>query len=92
MFIHLFWESQRERVRASVYALVGEGQRERERENPKQAEPNAGLHLTNREIVAWAEMKSQMLKWLSHPGALVFFFDLFSSGIGLFFCHCDFHL
>ena len=31
-------------------------------------EPNVGLDPTNREIVTWAEFKSQTLKWLSQPG------------------------
>ena len=56
---YLFWES-------------GERQRERERENPKQpAKPDAGLNIPNREIVTWAEIKSQMLHELSHLGAPV---------------------
>ena len=32
-------------------------------------EPDAGLELKNREIMIWAETKSQMLNWLNHPGA-----------------------
>ena len=32
------------------------------------AEPDAGLEPMNREIVTWAEIKSQTLNWLSHPG------------------------
>ena len=31
-------------------------------------EPTMGLDLTKREIMTWAEIKSQTLKWLSHPG------------------------
>ena len=58
-----FWEGERER------------ERERERENPKQAhtvseEPNVGLDLMNHDFMTWAEIKSQVLNWLSHPGAL----------------------
>ena len=51
---------------------VGEGQRERERENPKQAlhclhtEPDVGLNPKNFEIVTWAETKSLTLNPLSH--------------------------
>ena len=33
-------------------------------------EPKSGLELTNREIVTRAEIKSQVLDRLSHPGAL----------------------
>ena len=33
------------------------------------AEPDAGLKLTNREIMTWAEIKSWPLNQLSHPGA-----------------------
>ena len=53
--------------------------RERERERGREripsrlhtlsAEPDVGLEVTNREIVTWAESKSQMLNRLSHPGA-----------------------
>ena len=32
-------------------------------------EPNVGLELTNCEVMFWAEIKSQMLNQLSHPGA-----------------------
>ena len=32
-------------------------------------EPDAGLDLRNLEIMTWAEIKSQMLNQLSHPGA-----------------------
>ena len=63
---------------------VGEGQRDGEWES------HAGLTLSaqspmqdsnsrNRNIMTWAETKTQTLNWLSHPGALVFlgFFVLF---------------
>ena len=33
------------------------------------AEPEAGLDPMNHEIMTWAEMKSQILNWLSHPSA-----------------------
>ena len=55
-------------------AWVEEGQREQERENPKQVlccqhRARCGLGLTNHKIITWAKMlKSQMLR-LSHPGA-----------------------
>ena len=54
LFIHLRkWES----------AWAGEGQRERilSRLHAASAEPDAGLKLTNCEIMTWAEIKSQML-------------------------------
>ena len=56
MFI---FERESERGKASA----GEGQRERETQNPKQApgselsEPNAGLERTNREIMTCAEVR-----------------------------------
>ena len=55
----------------------GEGQREKKRENVKQTpcwsvEPNSGLHPMTHKIMTWAKIKSQMLNWLSHPGALWF--------------------
>ena len=61
-FIYL-WETER-----------GEGQKERETQNPKQlqgTEHDVGLKLTNSEIVTWAEIKSQTLNQLSFPGAPV---------------------
>ena len=64
-FLSLFL---RERVR------VGEGQRERERGKiPNRlhtvcVEPNAGLKLTNHEIMTCVETKSQTPNRLSHPG------------------------
>ena len=49
------------------------GQKERERENFKQALPvsteyDVGLNLPNCEIMIWPEIKSQMLNGLSHQG------------------------
>ena len=65
MFVRFVW---RERARARV----GEGQRERKRENPKQvphcqrtAQRRAWSHY---ETTTWAKTKSQILNWLSHPG------------------------
>ena len=61
----LFWEG------AQVWA--GKGQRERGRESRASSvlseEPDTGLDLTNREIMTWAKINSQMLNRLSHPGA-----------------------
>ena len=55
---------------------AGVGQREKERERiPSRlcaisAEPDAGLELTNREVITRAEIRSRTLDRLSHPGAL----------------------
>ena len=55
----------------------GEGQRERDRERiPSRlctvsTEPNAGLKLTNIEIMTWAKTKSQMLSQLNHLDASI---------------------
>ena len=52
-----------------------EGQRERERKRISSrlctvsTEPDVGLELTNCKIMTSAEIKSQMLNWLTHPGA-----------------------
>ena len=76
IFIYLFWK--RERVRACKQERGRD--REQERENPKEAsywqqrarhgarshQPELAL---NSEIMTWAEIKSQALKWLSHPRA-----------------------
>ena len=64
LFIYLLWERQRGR----------EGQRDREgaripsRLCNVNAEPHMETQLRNREIVTWAQVKSQPLNWLSHPG------------------------
>ena len=57
MFIY-FWDRERDS------AWAGEGQRERETESKAgsriwavSAEPDAGLDLTNREIMTWAEVR-----------------------------------
>ena len=78
---YLFWEREcvcvcvcvREREREGKRMNREGAEREREIENPKQV-----LHcqcrvccgeLTNCEIMTWAETKSWMLNWLSHPGS-----------------------
>ena len=53
-----------------------EGERIPSRPRSVSREPNAGLKLTNCEIMTWAEIKSQMLNWLSHPGAPTFLKNL----------------
>ena len=54
-------------------AQVEEEQREKERIPSRlctvSSEPNAGLDPMDHENMAWAEIKSQMLNWLSHPSA-----------------------
>ena len=82
--VYLFWERKGE--------STGEGQKERERENLKQGStPSAQLRASrrtlggshNHEIMTWAEIRSQMLNCLSHPGAprpvcmCVFFLSFF---------------
>ena len=53
-----------------IYFWGEEGQREGERIPTRLgAVPDAGLKLINREIMTWTEIKSQMLNWLSQPGA-----------------------
>ena len=64
MFIW-FWERET--------SWAEEEQREKEAENLKQAPPCQhqaveGLEPKNCEIMTWAEIKSPMLNWLTHPG------------------------
>ena len=63
--VYLFWERE-------SMGEQGRG-REREREKPRQAlcyqsGAQTGVPV-NQEIMTWAEIKSLMLNWLSHPGA-----------------------
>ena len=62
---YLFWERENEQGRGR------ERGRERipSRHRAVNAESDAGLKPTNREITAWDEIKTWMLNWLSHPGA-----------------------
>ena len=47
----------------------GEEQREREAENPQaDSLQNTDHSLYDPKIMTWAEIKSQALNWLSHPG------------------------
>ena len=67
-FLDVYLFGLRERERASGGGL------EREAENPNRlhavnAQPDAGLELTNREIMTWVEIKSRALNRLSHPSA-----------------------
>ena len=72
-FIYLFWE------RVSTSRKGAERRREgrKERENPKQASHHQhraafGDKLTNCKTMIWAEITSQTLNRLSHPGAPAF--------------------
>ena len=56
--IYLFWERERERERECT-----------SRGGAISMETDAGLDTTDREIMTWAKIQSQMLNWLSHPGA-----------------------
>ena len=67
-------ETERESMCTCAHAQVGEGQRERE--NPKQAPCCQALCLKQglillTEIMTSAEIQSQMLNQLSHPGSPV---------------------
>ena len=55
------------------------GKAERERMCTVSTEPDAGLEPTNREIVTSTEVKSWMLKPMSHPGAAGPIFSRFLS-------------
>ena len=52
---------------------MGEGQRKREKENPKKApcsvQTQCRAQSQDLGIMTWAEIKSQTFNWLSHPGA-----------------------
>ena len=62
MFIYLFlWEH--------AHVSRGEAERGRERNRAVSTEPDAGLNLTNHEIMTWAKIKSRMHNKLNHPGA-----------------------
>ena len=73
--IYLFWERGREEERGRETEHTSRGGAEREGERiPNRlcvvsAEPYEGFDLTNHEIMTWAEIKSQTLNQLSHPGA-----------------------
>ena len=62
-------------TKVSTRAQEQGGDREGERERESQAgstfsrKPAAGVKPTNREILTWAEIKSQTLHQLNHPGA-----------------------
>ena len=65
--IYLFWETAH--VRHSETAWGKGRERGRESQEGSALESDAGLELTNHDIMTWAEIKSWMLNWLSHPGA-----------------------
>ena len=83
LFIYLSLFILKETETETAWVERAQRDRERETENPQVgsalAEPDAGLDLTNCEIMTWAETKSQMLNQLSHPGAskdFIYFFYL----------------
>ena len=71
MFYYLF-------LRETGRAWVGEGQREKETQNLKQAsgselsEPDAGLELMNREVTTWAEV-GHVTIWTTQASHSIFF-------------------
>ena len=87
-YLVIYWVRERERERERDHG--GGEERGRDR-TPRRcltvrAEPNAGLDLTNREIMTWAKIKSWTLNRLSHPGAPVqwlfknFFLLIYNAG------------
>ena len=62
------------RERAHMHAVAGEGQREKETENQKQAPHPIWTWSHDFKIMTWTEIKSQLLSWLSHTGALLIFY------------------
>ena len=60
LFIYLEHEWGRGRERGK--------ERESQADPSLNAEPHVGLRTTNREIMTWAETKSQTPNWLHHPG------------------------
>ena len=65
IFLSLFWE--RERESASQRRAEIQGDRIPSRFHAVNTEPEAGVKLTNREIMTWAKVKSAMLNLLIHP-------------------------
>ena len=47
----------------------GGAEKEGVRENTASTEPYGGSNSQKCEIMMWSEAQSQMLNWLSHPGA-----------------------
>ena len=66
---------ERERERELMYSGGGRAKREQtlSRLPDASSEPSMGLHPKNHEIMTWAEIKSQMLNRLSHPGTPIWF-------------------
>ena len=66
--MYIYFEREREKYEWGKGREKGR-QRIPSRLRAVSTEPNAGLNLMNREIMTWAEIKSQMPNWLSHQGA-----------------------
>ena len=69
-FLMFIFERQREHM--CTRASRGKAERKEDRTPSKfctavSAEPDAGLKLTNCEIMSWVEIKSRTFNWLSHP-------------------------
>ena len=67
-----FWETERQNMSRGGAEREGDS-RIQSRLWAVSTEPNVGLELTNREIMTWSEVGSQMLNRLSHPGASEFY-------------------
>ena len=82
-FIYFFWESARAhaRMRICTCTLAHAHKREEQRPSPAvsacQRRAHAGLESLNPEIMTWAEIKSCVFNWLSHPGALNLIFSCY---------------
>ena len=68
-FLSLFIYFERDRERASGGGAESRRERIPSRLSLVRTKPDAGLKLMNQEIMTWAEIKSQTLSQLSHPGA-----------------------
>ena len=85
-------------LRLLIYFEIGGGKdRERERQNPKQAQgcqsrAQCGVQPINHEIMTWAKTKSRMLNQLSHHGTVdpFFFFNFFLPKYLSFLQHTSF--
>ena len=75
-------ERKRDRERASTHTQAHEQRKGRGRGRRRipsrfhalSTEPHAGLNIMNCKVMTWAEIKSQILNWLSHPDSPNFTF------------------